>query len=65
MFTSNTITLRDSVGNAAYTSGGRAIKGNFGVKVMSIGFIVEDGPYLSARWPGDAWTLALRMLDLL
>lgn len=33
--TSNTITLKDSVGNAAYTSGGRAIKGNFGVKVMS------------------------------
>lgn len=33
--TSTTITLRDSVGNAAYTSGGRAIRGNFAVKVMS------------------------------
>ncbi len=23
-----------------------------------LGFIVRDGAYLSARWPGDAWTLA-------
>lgn len=22
------------------------------------GFVVEDGNYVSARWPGDAWTLA-------
>ena len=29
------------------------------------GFVVQDGNYLSARWPGDAWTLALRLLDLL
>ncbi len=29
------------------------------------GFVVRDGAYLSARWPGDAWTLARRMLDLL
>lgn len=33
--TSTTITLRESVGNAAYTSGGRAIKGNFGIRVVS------------------------------
>lgn len=26
-----------------------------------IGFVVEDGKYLSARWPGDAWTLAERL----
>ena len=26
-----------------------------------IGFVVEDGNYLSARWPGDAWTLADRL----
>lgn len=26
------------------------------------GFVVEDGRYLSARWPGDAWTLASRMI---
>jgi hypothetical protein len=32
---SNTITLKDSVGNAAYTSGGRAIRGNFGLKLMT------------------------------
>jgi protease I len=29
------------------------------------GFVVQDLSYLSARWPGDAWTLALRLLDLL
>ena len=29
------------------------------------GFVVRDGKYLSARWPGDAWTLALRMNELL
>lgn len=29
------------------------------------GFVVQDGNYLSARWPGDAWTLALRLNDLL
>ncbi|MBN8502302.1 MAG: DJ-1/PfpI family protein [Sphingomonadales bacterium] len=29
------------------------------------GFVVRDENYLSARWPGDAWTLALRMNDLL
>lgn len=33
--TSNTITLKDSVGNASYTSGGRAIKAAFGVKIVS------------------------------
>ena len=30
------------------------------------GFVVEDGRYVSARWPGDAWTFAkalLRRLD--
>jgi putative intracellular protease/amidase len=25
-------------------------------------FVVEDGPYLSARWPGDAWLFARRFL---
>lgn len=30
-----------------------------------LGFIVEDGDYLSARWPGDAWTLAARMVERL
>lgn len=29
------------------------------------GFVVRDGNYLSARWPGDAWTLAVRMNELL
>jgi hypothetical protein len=26
------------------------------------GFVVEDGPYLSARFPGDAWVFAQRFL---
>ncbi|MFC0590627.1 type 1 glutamine amidotransferase domain-containing protein [Novosphingobium aquiterrae] len=30
-----------------------------------VGFVVQDLRYLSARWPGDAWTLAERLLDLL
>lgn len=29
------------------------------------GFVVQDLRYLSARWPGDAWTLAERLIDLL
>jgi protease I len=29
------------------------------------GFVVEDGAYVSARWPGDAWTLALRLMERL
>ncbi|MCU1455232.1 MAG: thiamine biosynthesis protein ThiJ [Acidimicrobiales bacterium] len=28
-------------------------------------FVVEDGRYLSARWPGDAYLFARRFLDLL
>jgi protease I len=27
-----------------------------------VGFVVEDGAYCSARWPGDAWTLARAVL---
>jgi len=34
-------------------------------KRRDTGFIVEDGTYLSARWPGDAWTLAQRMCERL
>lgn len=30
-----------------------------------IGFVVEDGQYISARWPGDAWTLAARLCEKL
>jgi protease I len=30
-----------------------------------IGFVVEDGNYLSSRWPGDVWTLALRLAEKL
>lgn len=28
-------------------------------------FVVEDGPYLSARWPGDAYAIAKRFLEKL
>jgi putative intracellular protease/amidase len=28
-------------------------------------FVVEDGTYLSARWPGDAWLLGKRLRDKL
>lgn len=28
-------------------------------------FVVEDGPYVSARWPGDAYLFAKRILDRL
>lgn len=36
-----------------------------GAKAPKAGFVVRDGNYLSARWPGDAWTLALRLTELL
>ena len=29
------------------------------------GFVVQDGNYLSGRWPGDCYTLAQRFVDLL
>ena len=29
------------------------------------GFVVQDGHYLSARWPGDAYTFARRFVELL
>lgn len=28
-------------------------------------FVVEDGRYLSARWPGDAYLFAKKLLDRL
>lgn len=35
------------------------------VERRNIGFVVEDGNYISARWPGDAWTLAARLCEKL
>lgn len=29
------------------------------------GFVIQDGNYLSARWPGDCYTLAQRFVDVL
>ena len=34
-------------------------------KAPEAGFVLRDGHYLSARWPGDAWTLAVRLSELL
>ena len=50
--------------------GGRVERGGLfprysGSKAPETGFVLRDGLYLSARWPGDAWTLALRLLELL
>ena len=50
--------------------GGRFERGGLfprysGAKAPEAGFVLRDGNYLSARWPGDAWTLALRLLELL
>lgn len=33
-------------------------------KAPHAGFVVQDRRYLSARWPGDAWTLAERLLEV-
>ena len=50
--------------------GGRFERGGLfprysGSKVPEAGFVLRDGHYLSARWPGDAWTLAVRLNELL
>ena len=50
--------------------GGRFERGGLfprysGSKAPEVGFVLRDGNYLSARWPGDAWTLAVRLLELL
>lgn len=29
------------------------------------GFVIQDGNYLSARWPGDCYTLAQRFVEAL
>lgn len=36
-----------------------------GRKKPNAGFVVQDGNYLSARWPGDTWTLAVRLSEML
>ena len=50
--------------------GGRFERGGLfprysGAKTPDAGFVLRDGHYLSARWPGDAWTLAVRLGELL
>lgn len=46
------------------------IRGPLGLKrdfesVKSLGFIVQDGKYLSARWPGDVHLFSSKFIDLL
>ncbi len=50
--------------------GGRFERGGLfprysGAKAPNAGFVLRDGHYVSARWPGDAWTLAVRLNELL
>ena len=50
--------------------GGRFERGGLfprysGSKAPEAGFVLRDGNYVSARWPGDAWTLAVRLMQLL
>ena len=61
--------VADEVRSAIGTKG-QFLKGPGGTKRDSrskgqSGFTVLDGHYLSARWPGDAWTFANRFVDLL
>jgi protease I len=44
---------------------GPLLPGYAEAKAPEAGFVVRDGHYLSGRWPGDAWTLALRLGELL
>ena len=62
------ISVEDEV-RQRVTPGGKFERGGLfprysGSKAPEAGFVVRDGNYLSARWPGDAWTLGLRLLDL-
>jgi len=47
---------------AIYTT---AIRLATSINDSSAGFVVEDGNYLSARWPGDVHTLSLKFVELL
>lgn len=53
--------VRQRIGKAGKFERGPLFPRYAGSKAPNAGFVVQDGNYLSARWPGDAWTLALRL----
>ncbi|MDE2436177.1 MAG: DJ-1/PfpI family protein [Sphingomonadales bacterium] len=53
------------IGPAGRFARGPLIPRYANAKAPDVGFVEQDLRYLSARWPGDAWTLAVRLLDLL
>lgn len=57
--------VRQRIGNAGRFERGGLFPRYAGRKNPNAGFVVQDGNYLSARWPGDAWTLAVRLNALL
>jgi protease I len=57
--------VRHRLGAGGWFARGGLFPRYAGARNPETGFVVQDGNYLSARWPGDAWTLALRLNDLL
>ena len=57
--------VRQRIGKTGTFERGGLFPRYAGRKNPDAGFVVQDGKYLSARWPGDAWTLALRLNHLL
>ncbi len=57
--------VRRRIGPAGRFEGGPLLPRYAGAADPEAGFVVADGQYLSARWPGDAWTLALRLATLI
>ena len=57
--------VRQRIGKAGTFERGGIFPRYSGARSPRAGFVVRDGNYLSARWPGDAWTLAVRMGELL
>ncbi len=57
--------VRQRIGKTGKFERGGLFPRYAGSKAPNAGFVVQDGNYLSARWPGDAWTLAVRLNELL
>ena len=57
--------VRQRIGKTGTFERGGLFPRYAGRRSPNAGFVVRDGNYLSARWPGDAWTLALRLNDLI
>jgi putative intracellular protease/amidase len=54
--------LRDP---AQFERGPRVLSARGTASDDSAAFVVQDGRYVSARWPGDAYLFARRFADLL